>query len=488
MAVKIVVVLVVLVILIAGVGIGAYFFLTMRPASVGPMPGEALAFPGDAGFLAGVDVKGLFASATYKQIAAGDVPLGDAVPKEQAESMRKEMKDGIAKGLKEAETKTGVRLDQDLDKVVIGVAGLTGKEPQVVALALGRFDHAKIKGAIEASQKTDGGTTSTKTAGKASILVLEKQGKAEGAVAFLDDKTLLVGTPSLVEAAALNYSNRVKALEANAGLLGLVKGLKSDAGYWFAAGQGLLDKVKQEAGQSAPPFAYPHTVTLAGGFEGAMELAGQMADEAAAKNAADLIRGGLAMVKMQAAQQAQGKDAAAVAGLIGGITVNTEGKTIRITSTAPAGGRGGLGALAAIAIPSLLKSRVSANESAAIGDIRTIISAQMAYSSTSNGAYGELRCLAEPDTCIPGYTGPYFVDAALASLADKSGYKRAFFPGSAFQGGVDNFAYTATPIQPGQTGVRSFCGDSSGIVCADPSGSPIQATGGRCPASCPPLQ
>jgi type II secretory pathway pseudopilin PulG len=213
-----------------------------------------------------------------------------------------------------------------------------------------------------------------------------------------------------------------------------------------------------------------------------------MADEAAAKNAADLIRGGLAMVKMQAAQQAQGKDAAAVAGLIGGITVNTEGKTIRITSTAPAGGRGGLGALAAIAIPSLLKSRVSANESAAIGDIRTIISAQMAYSSTSNGAYGELRCLAEPATCIPGYTGPYFVDAALASLADKSGYKRAFFPGSAFQGGVDNFAYTATPIQPGQTGVRSFCGDSSGIVCADPSGSPIQATGGRCPASCPPLQ
>jgi prepilin-type N-terminal cleavage/methylation domain-containing protein len=44
-----------------------------------------------------------------------------------------------------------------------------------------------------------------------------------------------------------------------------------------------------------------------------------------------------------------------------------------------------IGIIAAIAIPSLLRARVSANESAAIGDIRTVISSQAAYHSASGG-------------------------------------------------------------------------------------------------------
>ena len=53
-----------------------------------------------------------------------------------------------------------------------------------------------------------------------------------------------------------------------------------------------------------------------------------------------------------------------------------------------------------------LRARVSANEASAIGDIRTVISAQAAYSSASQGGYGELRCLSEPKTCLTGYRGP----------------------------------------------------------------------------------
>ena len=46
-----------------------------------------------------------------------------------------------------------------------------------------------------------------------------------------------------------------------------------------------------------------------------------------------------------------------------------------------------IGIIAAIAIPSLLRARVSANESATIGDIRTVISAQAAYQSANGGFY-----------------------------------------------------------------------------------------------------
>ncbi|HXY38472.1 MAG TPA: prepilin-type N-terminal cleavage/methylation domain-containing protein, partial [Vicinamibacteria bacterium] len=40
-----------------------------------------------------------------------------------------------------------------------------------------------------------------------------------------------------------------------------------------------------------------------------------------------------------------------------------------------------IGIIAAIAIPSLLRARISANEAATIGDTRTVISAQAAYQS-----------------------------------------------------------------------------------------------------------
>ena len=44
-----------------------------------------------------------------------------------------------------------------------------------------------------------------------------------------------------------------------------------------------------------------------------------------------------------------------------------------------------IGIIAAIAIPSLLRARVSANESATLGDIRTLISSQAAYQSANSG-------------------------------------------------------------------------------------------------------
>ena len=63
-----------------------------------------------------------------------------------------------------------------------------------------------------------------------------------------------------------------------------------------------------------------------------------------------------------------------------------------------------------------------------IGDTRTIISGQMAYSASFEGHYGELKCLADPKSCNSAYDGPYFVDAELAKATEKSGEKRSFKP------------------------------------------------------------
>jgi prepilin-type N-terminal cleavage/methylation domain-containing protein len=49
--------------------------------------------------------------------------------------------------------------------------------------------------------------------------------------------------------------------------------------------------------------------------------------------------------------------------------------------------------IATIAIPSLLKSRQSANESAAVSNLRLLNTAEVTYSSTNNGAYGTVAQL-----------------------------------------------------------------------------------------------
>jgi prepilin-type N-terminal cleavage/methylation domain-containing protein len=146
--------------------------------------------------------------------------------------------------------------------------------------------------------------------------------------------------------------------------------------------------------------------------------------------------------------------------------------------------------IAAIAIPALLRSRLSANESAAIGDVRAVISAQAAYHSANGGFYeGNLGCLTGPQACLPSYppNGPAFLDSNLAALNAKAGYSRAFTPGPAVPPGAGispssatGYQYDARPTIAGTTGIRAFAGDHSGRVCFTVDGSPVPGdpTGG----------
>jgi prepilin-type N-terminal cleavage/methylation domain-containing protein len=149
-----------------------------------------------------------------------------------------------------------------------------------------------------------------------------------------------------------------------------------------------------------------------------------------------------------------------------------------------------IGIIAAIAIPSLLRARISANESAAIADIRTVISAQAAYHSTNGGWYeGNLTCLVAPYSgCIPNYptNSPTFLDSQLVVLLPKSGYSRSFAAGTTPAGintatqsptSTTSYVYWATPTTPGQSGVRGFAGDSSGALCFSSDGNTAATTG-----------
>jgi prepilin-type N-terminal cleavage/methylation domain-containing protein len=153
-----------------------------------------------------------------------------------------------------------------------------------------------------------------------------------------------------------------------------------------------------------------------------------------------------------------------------------------------------IGIIAAIAIPSLLRARISANESAMVGDARTVVSAEAAYHSANSAFYGAITCLGTPQTCLAGYppTGPTFLDFQMANLITKSGYARSFAGdttnAAGITGAVNNFCYEGSPSSA-QGGVRSFAGDASGVMYA--ANSPVNCctAGGLADATaCPVLR
>jgi type IV pilus assembly protein PilA len=155
-----------------------------------------------------------------------------------------------------------------------------------------------------------------------------------------------------------------------------------------------------------------------------------------------------------------------------------------------------IGIIAAIAIPSLLRARVTANEAATVGDIRTVVSSEAAYHASTGGYYGSPECLGNPSSCILGYpvSGPTFLDSRIAqSYLSKSGYARSFSstppitPPNLLVGGFACYLYEALPVAQNQTGVRGLGGDCSAVICYTTDGTTF-GTVGFLPNNCLPLQ
>jgi prepilin-type N-terminal cleavage/methylation domain-containing protein len=132
--------------------------------------------------------------------------------------------------------------------------------------------------------------------------------------------------------------------------------------------------------------------------------------------------------------------------------------------------------IAAIAIPNLLRARMSANEASAVGSLRTINTAEVTFNTSYNGTFANLATLG-PTSGDPGctttaasVTNACLIDNVLAGASVAPG-KSGFIFGIAL--GTNNASYTSTadPTVPGQTGQRHFFSDGSGVIRANSSAS-----------------
>jgi type IV pilus assembly protein PilA len=125
--------------------------------------------------------------------------------------------------------------------------------------------------------------------------------------------------------------------------------------------------------------------------------------------------------------------------------------------------------LAALSIPNLLRAKMSANETSAIGSLRTLNTASIAY-ATSYGQYpGSLMNLG-PASGTATSSSADLIDSVL-SAGVKNGYVFAYTAGASNQ----SYTITATPITVGTTGQRMFFTNQTGVIRFDLNGSGASA-------------
>jgi type IV pilus assembly protein PilA len=126
-----------------------------------------------------------------------------------------------------------------------------------------------------------------------------------------------------------------------------------------------------------------------------------------------------------------------------------------------------IGIVAAIAVPGLLRARMSGNEASAIGSLRAVNTAQQSFSQQCNGYSPSLQNFAAGKYLSPDLTG--------AAPVYKSGFKIALAgtgaaipaPQAGCGAPTPGYYATAVPMTPGGTGTRTFATDEQGTIFQD---------------------
>jgi hypothetical protein len=299
-------------------------YLDPARAAVGPLPAFGLALPADTRFVVGIDVQRFTASPFYGRYARGPA------------SVRPD-------AFRDLEERTGLKPERDLERVVIAGRPLMRKGA-ALALVQGRFDRTKLSLAIENEGKKEGRKGATWKNQSGTTVYMFSEGHAGAfALAFLSDDTLVIGDQAGVEATLANQAAGTESLRGNADLMALLEAVKPGSTFWMVGDKTLLAQVPQSlpapGGAPAAPGAPGASVNLpalkslvvTGDLEPqvTLDVTGEAGDEAGARNLADLARGFVALLSLQASQKPELKDLASA------FSITSEGARVHLSGRLP---------------------------------------------------------------------------------------------------------------------------------------------------------
>lgn len=294
------------------VGLGLLIAFGMRLALVraagGPLPPEALDLPPEVRSLLVLDVKRFVASPFYAKFGQPGSPT------------RLQAFDDLKRT-------AGIDPERDIDRLVVGSLGSTSKE--AVALALGRFDSVRLDQTLTSAT----GRMVKTLVGGASLYRSSDPSRPPTAIAVFGPGTVALGSAGMVEGIVARRGGG--ALKANTRLLALVERIGSAHTFWMVTDDSALsqlDRASRPAGTPSLPLGLPpfKNAVIMADFEPEVTLAvsAETADEQAARNLADMIKGFVALASLQAQQKPE------LAELSRAVTAATQGPRIDLSCRA----------------------------------------------------------------------------------------------------------------------------------------------------------
>jgi len=322
-------------------GVTAYVLLFPSPA-IGPLRPEAAVLPAETRLILGVNVAAARRSDAWKGLLEAEPPeAGDA------RAARGSSATTWGRDLAGLERWTGVRLERDVDEIVVGAGGNDGLPSWTIALVFGRFDAERIRATLAAqglvrAQRSVAGTP---------LHVLAWRADGDWGLAFPAPDLALLGPTTLVESALAARERARQPLLGNEPLRSLLLRLAQPRPLWLAADETAVRWISH--GPIHPPAsALPLSLTVAAGVGGDVEVAGEMADEAGAARLAQTIQGLVAFGRARAARGRSTPVDADLMQVIDHLSVQADGRLTRLTL--PAGAAPTLVASATSALSSWL--------------------------------------------------------------------------------------------------------------------------------------
>ena len=234
----------------------------------------------------------------------------------------------------EFEQKTGINFEQDIDSIVAamlpgGYSLADHPEESVLLLARGRFEASRL----EALAVEHGGTVS-EYQGKRLVTHQETGTTVDGhrdemALGFIDTDLVAIGSASSVRK-AIDAHRENRNIVSNTEMMRLVAEL-DNSNAWavgrfdaLASEARLPDQIKEQIPTISWFSAAGH---INGGVSGVLKA--EAKDEVAAQNLRDVLRGFLALAKMQAGSKPGMKE------MVDSLQLSGEGKTVSVAFSVP---------------------------------------------------------------------------------------------------------------------------------------------------------
>jgi hypothetical protein len=215
------------------------------------------------------------------------------------------------------QAETGIDIESDIDHVVVFMAGSEPQQGPPTVLARGRFDEVRIRGFM-----ADHGAVVQDYKGE-QLLVNNEQ---RIAVTFVEPGFAIVGTPASVRRSVDTKASGAD-IRSNTGVMDRIKDADSGNAWAVARFDALTQgRLPNEIANRLPNITwFTATANINGGIHGLLKA--DTRDEAAAQDLRDVIRGFVALARMQT------DDTPALSDLMNSFELGGQGTTVSLGFT-----------------------------------------------------------------------------------------------------------------------------------------------------------